>query len=607
MKKKEGKAILLDHVGLTVEGKKIAKILNFFGVPWEALTTIELLSSNRLCRERSSECKLMCSADTFLHLTEALKSNPRCAHFWPEHVHSAFVYAGEDPRSFQKLVRTFIGDNRAVISQIRPGVRDITVSDHFDDFCGVMSGIRVTGVNCKSNRGLILNTGKGDAMNIISLGDGVVFLKVEYKGIPVFLSTSREIIEIEAELKSQNFDVREHFLAAVPLVLYIKWAFTETCWNAPEINACLIIDDPLLKPTHGFVNFQQLLSHMKRHNFGTNIAFIPWNFRRSAPEVVRLFRENPDRFSLSVHGCDHTRAEFGSSDRGHLHWKTQRALERMNRHESITGIRHDRVMVFPQGIFSEAAMSALKHTDLIAAVNNDIISADPRPRAITISELWDIAVMSYAFPLFTRRYPWEGIENFAFDALLGKPAIIVIHHDYCSDHCSRLVDFIDRLNSLKMAPTWRSLAEVVSRSCRQMSLSLSEVKIEMYGTELRLENSSDQPKRFLIRRRECEPFAIREIRGRSGPITWNFVNGHVNFEIELGSGVNEIVSIRFHKVGENGHSGDNLASRIRTMVRRYLCEIRDNYITTARLRLAGFSRAALIANMRWPFSSTSGS
>jgi hypothetical protein len=605
MRKKEAKAILLDHVGLTVEGKKIAKILSFFGVPWDALTTTEL--SNRACGERSSECNLMCSADTFLHLTEALKCDPSCTQFWQEQVHSAVVYAGKDLRSFQKLVRTLIGDNRAVISKIRPGVGDITVSDHFDDFCGVMSGIRVTANEADIDGNFVLSTGKGNLVNIISCGDGTVFWKLEYKGVPVFFLTSREVVDIEAELKSQNFDVREHFLAAVPLVLYIKWAFAETCWNAPEINACLIIDDPVLKPTHGFVNFQQLLSLMKRHDFGTNIAFIPWNWRRSAPEVVRLFRENPDRFSLSVHGCDHTRAEFGSSDRGHLYWKTQRALERMNRHESITGIRHDRVMVFPQGIFSEAAMSALKHTDLIAAVNNDIISADPRPRAITISELWDVAVMSYAFPLFTRRYPWEGIENFAFDALLGKPAIIVIHHDYCSDHCSRLVHFIDRLNSLKIPATWRSLAEVVSRSCRQMSLSSGEVKIEMYGTELRLENSSDQPKRFLIRRRECEPSAIREIRGRSDPIAWNFVNGHINFEIELGSGLSEIVSIRFHKVAGNGHSGDNLSSRVRTMVRRYLCEVRDNYITTARLRLAGFSQAALIANTRWPFSSTSGS
>ena len=45
-----------------------------------------------------------------------------------------------------------------------------------------------------------------------------------------------------------------------------------------------------------------------------------------------------------------------------------------------------------------------------------------------------------SFPIFTRRYPWEGIENFAFDILLGKPALIVIHHDYCSDGYDRLTD-----------------------------------------------------------------------------------------------------------------------------------------------------------------------
>ena len=383
-----------------------------------------------------------------------------------------------------------------------------------------MAGVRVDANTANTGSNFVLNTVDGDLINIISLGDGAVFLKLEYKGVPVFLSTSREIIDIDAELATQNFDVRDHFLSAVPLVLYIKWAFAETCWNAPEASACLVIDDPLLKPTHGFVDFQELLSLMKRHNFSTNIAFIPWNWRRSAPEVVRLFRENPEHFSLSVHGCDHTRAEFGSSSQQRLYWKARQALERMNRHESITGIPHDPVMVFPQGIFSEAAMSALKRTDLIASVNNDIISADPHPRAITISDVWDIAVMRYTFPLFTRRYPWEGIENFAFDALLGKPAIAVIHHDYCSDHCARLVNFVEQVNALQRAPTWRNLGDVVRRSCRQRGDSPGAVEVEMYGTELRIENRSDQPKRFLIRRRECEPSAIQQICTDAQEIAW---------------------------------------------------------------------------------------
>jgi hypothetical protein len=326
---------------------------------------------------------------------------------------------------------------------------------------------------------------------------------------------------------------------------------------------------------------------MKRHNFSTNIAFIPWNWRRSAPETVRLFRENPEHFSLSVHGCDHTRAEFGSPGQQRLYWKARQALERMDRHEAITGISHDPVMVFPQGVFSEAAMSALKRTNLIASVNNDIISADPHPRAITISDVWDIAVMRYTFPLFTRRYPWEGIENFAFDALLGKPAIAIIHHDYCSDHCARLVRFVQQVNALRCAPTWRNLGDVVRRSCRQRGDSSGAVEVEMYGTELRIENPSGHPKRFLIRRRECEPSTIQRICTDDQEIAWRQVDGRINFEIDLNPSENRVIKIKFQDFVGKERNEDNLPYRFKTMLRRYLCEMRDNYVVPMRCRFAG--------------------
>jgi hypothetical protein len=579
------KAVLLSRSCLSVQGKKIARILGFFGVPSRALITTEFLAHNGAGCENSSKCSLICSSDTFLQLIEGLEP-PGSMQFWKEHVHSAFVYAGNDFEILQKLVRRLTGDNDAVLCKINPGVGGVAVSDQLNDFCGSMAGLRVAVSKVDLDSSIILNTPKGNTSKIISHGDCSTFLNLEYKGVPVFLSTSRQIIDIDAELTSQNFDVREHFLTTVPLVLYIKWAFAETCWNAPEANACLVIDDPLLKPTHGFVDFEELLSLMKRHKFSTNIAFIPWNWRRSAPETVRLFRENPERFSLSVHGCDHTRAEFGSPGQQRLYWKARQALERMDRHEAITGISHDPVMVFPQGIFSEAAMSVLKHTNLIGAVNNDVVSADPCPRAITISDVWDIAVMSYSFPLFTRRYPWEGIENFAFDTLLGKPAIAVIHHDYCSDHCARLVNFVQQVNALQCAPTWRNLGDVVRRSCRQRLDSTGAVEVEMYGTELRIENRSGQPKRFLIRRREWEPSVIQRICVDAQEIAWRQVNGRINFEIELNPRESRVIKIKFHDFGVKEHNGDNLPYRFKAMMRRYLCEIRDNYVAPMRCRFA---------------------
>jgi len=263
------------------------------------------------------------------------------------------------------------------------------------------------------------------------------FLKLEYKGVPIFLSTSREIIDIDAELTSQNFDVREHFLSAVPLVLYIKWAFAETCWSAPETNACLVIDDPLLKARHGFVNFQELLSLMKRHKFSTNIAFIPWNWREARQKLLGSSEKNPENYSVSVHGCDHTRAEFGSSSQHAFYWKAQQALERMNRQNLYRNSSRSSYGIPARYFFGSCHACAKTHQS-IAAVNNDIISAGPHRRAIMISELWDIAVMGYSnFPIFTRRYPWEGVETLPSTPLLGKPAIAVIHHDIAADHCAR--------------------------------------------------------------------------------------------------------------------------------------------------------------------------
>jgi hypothetical protein len=579
-------AIILDDAGSSIEGRRIAKILDFLGVIWRSATTTELSALSSVNKEISSRWRLFCSSDALLQFIEPCEGGSGYLRLWEDQVHSVFVYAGDDSEVMSKLVRRLTGDNGAVVSKIRQNTGNITVSKELDDFCGVMSGVRATATTTDLDADVVLNNSKGNAISIVSLDCGAVFVKIDCNRVPIFLSTSKEIVDIDSKLTSQNFDVREHFLRTVPLVLYIKWAFAETCWSAPQTNACLVIDDPVLKRRHGFVDFQGLLSLMKQHKFSTNIAFIPWNWRRSTPEVTRLFRENSENYSLSVHGCDHTRAEFGSSDQQHLYCKAQLGLERMDRHESTTGIRHDRVMVFPQGIFSQAAMSVLKRTDLIAAVNNDVISAGPYRRPVSLGELWDIAIMGYGFPLFTRRYPWEGIENFAFDSLLGKPAIIIIHHDYCSDGCLRLIEFIDRLNSLKYPPTWRSLGEAVRRSYRERQRSSSQVEIEMYAAQLRLENRSGQPRSFSIRRREDEPSLIREISDESGPLTWNSANGYISFETGLSPGQSKVVQVKYHFLGRDGSDKDDLRYRFGAMLRRYLCEVRDNYVTTAKLRVA---------------------
>jgi hypothetical protein len=576
------KALLLTADYPSADDQRAERVLNFFGVHYLKRRATELgLPENK----SAEKYRLVCAVQAFTRAVGDLQNVSRNSNLFARQIHSVFLYSNGDPVAITNAVSQFSG---ATIS-IRRGAGRVTewhIANESDGMFGAMRDLRIQPSAIQLGSGDFFHTDGASLTPLIAAEDRAAFLKLNCNGLPVFVS-SEGLIDIDAELTTFNFDIRDHFFSAVPLVSYIRWAFPQSSWHAPETNACLVIDDPLLKPTHGFVDFQELLSLMKRHNFSTNIAFIPWNWRRSAPAVVRLFRENPELFSLSVHGCDHTRAEFGSPGQQRLYWKARQALERMDRHEAITGISHDPVMVFPQGVFSEAAMSALKRTNLIASVNNDIISADPHPRAITISDVWEIAVMRYTFPLFTRRYPWEGIENFAFDALLGKPAIAVIHHDYCSDHCGRLVNFIQQVNALQCAPTWRNLGDVVRRSCRQRLDSTGAVEVEMYGTELRIENPSGNPKRFLIRRRECEPSTIQRICTDDQEIAWRPIDGYIDFEIELNPSERRVVKIKFHDFVGKERNRDNLPYRFNTMLRRYLCEIRDNYVAPMRCRFAG--------------------
>jgi hypothetical protein len=584
-------ALLLTADTASVQVRSIGRLLQFFGIPQRTTTRADFSSVQSWLGSKPAmeKARLLGAANVLLQLVNDLDQRPDRHEWWRECIHSVFIYPGEDLDALERLLGILTADELARVgSNLRNA--NFSVSSQCQEICGTMTGLEINARGACLESCFALRHINSEVADLISIGDSAIFVKLEYEGVPIFLSTSGVIIDLDAELASQNFDVREHFVSAVPLVLYIKWAFSKTCWNAPEANACLMIDDPLLKPTHGFVDFQELLALMKQHKFSTNIAFIPWNWRRSAPEVVRLFKENPENYSLSVHGYDHTRAEFGISSEKRLYWKTQQALERMNGHKSMTGIDYDPVMVFPQGIFSEAAMRALKHTDFIAAVSNDVVSADLDRRTITISDMWEVALMGYSFPLFTRRYPWEGIENFAFDALLGKPAIAVIHHDYCSDHCARLVNFVQQVNALPCAPTWRNLGDVIRQSYGQREVSPGVIEVKMYGTELRVENRSYEPTHFTITRREHEPLAIQRIWADSREITWKSGDGRINFETDLNPGENRLIKIEFRHLGENGYNGDNLLHRSKAMVRRYLCEVRDNYITTAKSQLTDLVR-----------------
>jgi hypothetical protein len=567
-------AILLADPGWPVNDRNVTNLLQFFGLASRISTIQEFVAGDHAIDECRRTIRILCSSDTFWKLLDECDRTPSAIRLWREQVHSAFVYGGNNSSLLQKLASRLMGDEHTPIIQIDDGLREWIVSDKFPQFCGVMTGIRIP----------VGKTAAGAKVHSKTLGPhSALFVDADYQSVPVFLSGCSEIIDINSELADRNFDIRNHLPSALPIVMYVKWTFGEASWASPETNACVVLDDPLLRPKYGFLNYQNLLGLMEDYDFTTSIAFIPWNWRRSGVTVTDIFKIYPERYSLSIHGCDHTGAEFGSQNVDGLVWKSRQAIDRMSRHEKRTGIPYDPIMVFPQGVFSAASMAVLKRAQYMAAVNTEVLSADlPRP-SVTISDVWDVAVMRYAnFPIFTRRYPSQGVENFAFDILLGKPCIVVVHHDYCRDNCARLVDLIERLNALNYRLSWRSLGEVVRRSCRQRELSSDTVEVEMYGSKLRLENRSERRRRYLVSKRESDASGVKAVRTESQEIPWNFLNGRIHFQVELAAGQSTMVGITFHDYPTEVCYRENTGYKLKVMLRRYLSEVRDRYVITRR-------------------------
>jgi len=560
------KALLLRGVEESSALARLEKLLTFLGVECIRKTVGEFLSGH-------GRAHVLATPEAFSELAGELEKNNVTA----EKIHSAFVFASGDPTRFTALGRQITYDPAASLIQVdEEAVWSVSAVD--PRFAQSMSGLQIAETK-STETALIFDETKCKATKIISSGNATAFARFEFQSVPIFLSTA-DVIDVDAPLSANVFDVRTHFLSAVPAVLYVKWAFAEICWQAPDTCACLVIDDPPLRPRYGFLNFQHLLGLMERVNFCASIAFIPWNWNRSAQRTVRLFKENPKRFSISIHGCDHTGGEYGSHNRDWLAWKSTEALSRMTRHQSRTGLSHDRVMVFPQGVFSDAAMSVLKRTGFIGVVNTEALSVDAEVRPVTIADYWNVAVMNYSdFPIFTRRYPWAGEANFAFDILLGKPCIIVVHHNDCHDDCRHVVEFIDRLNRLNRHLRWTNLSDVIRRSVRQREVSPYVVEVEIFGSEARVENSSAQKKLFRFSKREAAPETVTEVRAAGQPIKWTAANRRIEFELELHPSESRTVVIAFKELSVHGVQRESLRYQVRTMVRRYLCELRDNYVT----------------------------
>ena len=567
-------AILLRGERTTPEYREITRMLEFFSIPWKAVSV-----SDGDLEEQNGRYAILSSVDCMVEAIRGAQGSEAPFPSWITKASAIYVYGFQNTDSSIQLLRFLTGNSQATVRPLQIQETIATITDDSPDMCGPMSGLRVPVTLLLP--GCICDIGVGGEafQSIVRTEEGELFFGVTRGGVRFYLNAWERAVDIDG-LSAEYFDVKRVFCETVPLIFYLKWAFRDAGWDRGETNACLIVDDPPLKRRYGFLDFSEALDLMDRHNFTTTIAFIPWNWRRTHPGTVNLFRSRPERLSLVVHGCDHTASEFAIRSPALLNRKIRTSRQRMERFERRASIKADRVMVFPQGEFSPETGRALKLNGFIAAVNTEVAPAERAANETTISDLWSLAIMRYGtFPIFTRHYFSHGIENFAFEALLGKPCLIAAHHDVYRDHGRDLAEFVEHLNSLKWNLVWRPLGETLRRSFSGRFLDDGTSVIRMFASSLVVDNSDAEPRKALILKEENDPDCVEAVRVNEAPAEFTVEDGYLRVWLTMPPGETARISLIYRNDFEVLPNRDSSRTHIKVAAKRYLSEFRDNYLS----------------------------
>jgi hypothetical protein len=575
-------AIVLYEEAPEKEQFLLARTLDFFGVPWKMLALSAFPKANSV----EQDSVVFGSASAVAIALEQTATVEQCL----ERRTVFYAYSSNDRSATERGIRSLLGDSGVTLGDAPDSVVPVQVSSCPDDEVRPMAGIGAR-VRMRKEDAILAGIERLESRvsTILSADGAPIYLRMEHKSIPIYLCASRYVTDIDQEIEAGYYDVKEHFCSTVPLVTFIRLLFQEVAWHPQELGACLIIDDPLLRRRYGCCDFKRMQQLMREYGFTTNIAFIPWNWQRTSPAAADLFGNGSGPFSVSVHGCDHIQAEFGNSSPAILYERARLALRRMRKHEERTGIHHDPIMVFPQGVFSSRCPGILKQAGFWAAINTEVSPVDRSSGRTRIRDVWDIATMKYGdFPVFTRRYAHHGIENFAFDLLLGKPCLIAAHHDFFKDECAALLRLLEELQARNCSLHWQPLGAVIRKACRRRSTGGGTEEVQLYGADLSLHNASEQPVQVFIQKQEADVEAISEILCDGAPVPWRGVDGRCSFAATIPAKSERLFRISYREPDQMGTHMRSAAFRPSVGARRFLSELRD----ASRGKFASISLAA---------------
>jgi hypothetical protein len=452
--------------------------------------------------------------------------------------------------------------------------------------CGQLSGQAIMTDGQHSAHALEVPSDSEAIETVLTANGQPVFVRFKSPVRDVFLYAGN-MPDISKPLDQNTGLGDDDSIQLLPPLIFLRHSFRESCWHGTETTARLIIDDPTLTKTYGALDFEVLKSSMRRMGYGTSVAFIPWNYWRTSRRSASQLLGDGSNLSICVHGCDHTKREFTSGDATALAQRAALGIRRMKEHEKRVGVPFEDVMVFPQGKFSRAAIPALRNANYLAAVNSTCFPTDSAPDELKLADfLWPAVTRFDGFPVFSRRYP-RNLFGFALDMFLGKPALLVEHHEYFRDNCKAMEEFVAGLQEIEPSLSWPSLTAQLMRSHLRKRLDDGRTGVRFFTRRFELVPREGEQGRYVLSKPEPDSNAIRNVvvNGRSVP--FDFEDGFLKLEVDVEDGqpwaievVDQTAPLPVRSFGVRHNT--------RVFIRRHLSEFRDNTLShhSGALRMA---------------------
>jgi hypothetical protein len=527
-----------------------------------------------------SRC-LIVDAETFAKAADTLPAGTGGVRSLTDGAEHIFIYGFQPTDRHAAILREMSSGGLVGVQPLPGGDSKFHVAEGHREWCGPFSGLSLGAVEASRENALIEGTNRQQQEVMIRAGDRPFFVRAKLGGSQVFFLACSELADLDEKVPRGKRPL-SWFSRLAPLMMFLRGALGDRVWRNDHPRACFIIDDPLLKSRYGFLEYRRLLEIMRRRRFSACIAFIPWNYRRSSKEVAALVSSHGDQLFLCVHGCDHTREEFATTDFESLREKARLALERMCAHHRLSGVAFDDVMVFPQGRYSAEAVTALKAADYLAGVNGPVCPTTI-PEAAALRDCLEVAVTRFAdFPLFSRRYPRD-LADFAFDLFVGKPALAVEHHGYFRDGYRALETFIEGLNSLEGRLEWSNLATICSRACLTRTAANGDVQVRFYTNRFWLKNDGTETRRYLLFQRQAAGSPLPSIAIDGNGWVCERENDDLKVSLTLEAGQAAHIRVILDESDSPAAARTRTDNAAKVWIRRILCEFRDNYVDTTRV------------------------